>query len=82
MDDIQLQFVFEGEELRRIPWGGRSPRALTRVALGLTLKAQAVKSVSDFVDPEQFDLWLPMKKAPWNYQGAPLLLGFEGDYDG
>jgi len=59
-----------------LPWEGRSPRALTRGYKRFTLKAQAEKSVSDFVgDPGQFDLWLPEKKAPWIYQGAPLLKG-------
>jgi len=57
----------------KTPWEGRSPRALTRGSKMFTLKAQAAKSVSDFVDDDQFDLWLPVKKAPWEYQGAPLL---------
>ncbi len=72
----QLELQLEGDVLvdpRRLPWGGRSPRALTRVALRGILKAQADKSVSNFVDPEQYDLWLPIKKAPWQYEGAPLL---------
>ena len=60
----------------RIPWDGRSPRDLTRVRFSPIFKAQAEKSVSDFVsDENQFDLWLPMEKAPWIYQGAPLLKG-------
>ncbi len=55
------------------PFEGMSPRVLTAgYALGI-LKAQAAKSTSDFVDPEQYDLWLTMEKAPWSYQGAPLL---------
>ena len=57
----------------RIPWEGRSPRALTRSHEVFILKAQAKKSVSDFVGGDQCDLWLPGKKAPWIYQGAPLL---------
>ena len=58
----------------RQPWGGRSPRALTRAYERFTLKAQAAKSVSGFEsDENQYDLWLTIKKAPWNYQGAPLL---------
>ncbi len=67
---------------RAVPWGGSSPRALTRGYKRFTLKAQAAKSVSGFVDPEQYDLWLPMKKAPWIYQGAPLLQDLEEGYDG
>jgi len=57
-----------------LPWGGRSPRALTRGYERFNLKAQAKKSASDFVDPEQYDFWLPVKKAPRVYRGAPLLL--------
>ena len=61
-------------ELNAQPWGGRSPRALTAGYARFTLKAQAVKSVgADFVDEDQHDLWLPIKNAPWKYQGAPLL---------
>ncbi len=59
----------------RLPWSGRSPRALTQGYKRFTLKAQAAKSVSGFIDPGQYDLWLPIKKAPWAYQGAPLLGG-------
>ena len=64
-----------GLDLGRLPWRGMSPRGLTRVAAGLILKAQAAKSVSEFVDPAQYDLFIPPKKAPWQYQGAPLLVG-------
>ena len=75
---LQLELFEGGLSRSRDPWGGRSPRALTRVALSLTLKAQAAKSVSGDGDPEQYDLWLPIQKAPWRYQGAPLLLDLEG----
>ena len=64
----------------REPWGGASPRVLTAAYKRFTLKAQAAKSASDSVDPEQYDLWRRMKKAPWVYQGAPLLLEMEGDH--
>ncbi len=68
---------------RRIPWGGRSPRGLTAGYAQFTLKARAEKSASDFVsDEEQYDLWLPIKKAPWEYQGAPSLLPLREDYHG
>ena len=58
----------------RVPWGGRSPRALTKAHERFILKTQGAKSVSDFAfDENQYDLWLTIKKAPWRYQGAPLL---------
>ena len=78
------QLVFEGEEWlslgvgHSLPWDGRSPRALTRGYGRFTLQPRAEKSVSDFVsDEDQFDLWLPMKKAPRRYRGAPLLVPFK-----
>jgi len=59
----------------KLPWGGRSPRALTRGYKRFILKPRAKKSVSDFVsDENQYDLWLPVKKAPFVYDGAPSLL--------
>ena len=72
-DQLELWAVREEYGYREVPWRGLSPRALTRVALSGIFKAQAVKSMSDFVNPEQCDLWLPRKKAPWKYQGASLL---------
>ena len=72
MNSCQLTMhavLFEGEA-----WVGRSSRALTRVGLGLILQPGGVKSVSDFVDPAQYDMFPEdSKKAPWAYQGAPLL---------
>ena len=71
----QLQLVFEGEEIVRVPWDGRSPRALTRVGLSLIFKAQAAKSTSDFsIDPDQYDLFGDAKTGPPRYEGAPSLL--------
>ena len=76
------QFLLEGfglVDLARQPWGGLSPRVLTTGYERFTLKAQAEKSVSDFVsDENQHDLWLAIKKAPAVYAGAPLLLPLEG----
>ncbi len=71
LDSAQLSLrLFPGE-----PWEGRSPRGLTRVGLGLILKAQAVKSASDFRDPLQLDLF-PRRRQRTSYQSrtAPLLL--------
>ena len=72
MNSCQLTMhavLFEGEA-----WLGRSPRALTRVGLGLILQPRGVKSVSDFVDPAQYDMFpADSTDGPWVYQGAPLL---------
>ena len=78
-DRLQLSlWGSEEAEHSQAPWGGRSPRELTSAYTRFTLKAQADKSVSDFVDVDQYDLWLTIKKAPWIYQGAPLLKALEG----
>jgi len=51
---------------------------LTAAYERFTLKAQADKSViANDCDENQFDLWLPVKKAPWKYQGAPSLVPLE-----
>ncbi len=63
-----------GYDVRSLPWSGRSPRGLTRVALGLILKPRGEKSVSDFVDPDQCVLRLTGRRVPREYRGAPLLL--------
>ena len=80
-------FCFEGfedvcEHASWLPWGGQSPRALTAGYERAILKAQAAKSTSDFVDPEQIDFWLPREKGPPVYRGAPLLLPFDGGHNG
>ena len=61
------------EELDASPWGGRSPRSLTRVALGFIFEARAAKDERFFVDPDQLRFSFLGDKAPWKYQGAPLL---------
>jgi len=66
--------LFEGGlAVLRLPWNGRSPRALTRGHRRFILKAQADKSMGDFVDPAQGDLWPEWTEGPF-YEGAPLLL--------
>ncbi len=72
---VQLELSLDDVRLQRVvaPWKGVSPRVLTRAYERFTLKAQAAKNTSGCVDPDQYDLWLPAKKAPWIYQGAPLL---------
>ena len=70
----QLSLFPAEAERAALPWGGKSPRVLTAAYVRFTLKAQAAKSTSDFVDPEQYDFWLPSPKAPEIYSGAPLLV--------
>ncbi len=60
-----------GDEVVVVPWGGRSPRGLTRAALSLFSRQEPPKSVSEFVDPEQGDLF---KKAVSRTRGAAPLL--------
>ncbi len=79
------QLALEGilsqcEYCTSIPWGGRSPRDLTRARNSPIFKAQAEKSMRDFVsDENQYDLWLPVKKGPLVYRGAPLLKDLPGE---
>lgn len=52
------QLVLELNDLRlRIPWEGRCPRGLTKGSKLLFLRQEPPKSVSEFVDPEQGDLF-------------------------
>jgi len=62
-------------ELSKQPWGGRSPRALTRGHGRVILKAQAGKSASDFVRAGQGDLFEAVaEERAFVYEGAPLLV--------
>jgi len=67
LDDVRLQLVVE-------PWGGLSPRALTRGYERFNLKAQAAKSVSEFVSCDQLEFWPAQIEGPPVYLGAPLLI--------
>ncbi len=65
LDDVRL----------RLPWNGRAPRDLTRVALSGIFKARAVKSASDFVRDDQLGLFeARQKEGPRRSPGAPLLI--------
>ena len=69
------QLDFWQEELEALPWSGVSPRALTRASKALVFKRERQKDDRFFVDPDQLAIvWRRQKKAPWAYQGAPLLL--------
>ena len=56
------------------PWGGQSPRALTRAAKALFLRREPQKDDSFFVDPNQYDLFLAVIPGRFRYGGAPLLV--------
>ncbi len=67
----QLELALDDVRLK-IPWEGRSPRGLTRVRISSIFKAQAEKSVSDFVNPDQIEMSQLRQESPL-YEGAPLL---------
>ena len=67
------QFDLFPEEVERLPWGGQSPRALTRINSGLFLRREPQKDDRFFVDSDQIEIWPSTINAPWIYQGAPLL---------
>jgi len=74
VDSYQLD-LFEGEleAIRRLPWGGVSPRALTRGHLAIIFKPQGDKSTSAILsDPAQYEIW-PANEVPWRYAGAPSI---------
>ena len=62
-------------EVSRTPWRGQSPRGLTRVACSSIFKAQAAKDALIVSDSLQLEIFPSGEKAPWIYQGAPLLKG-------
>jgi len=69
----QLRLPFP-EELDA-PWGGQSPRVLTRGHLVVIFKPRGGKSVSDFVDPAQIDMFPEASDGPpHQYAGAPCLV--------
>ncbi len=71
---ISTQLDLWTGEIDRVPWAGRSPRELTRGRKFLFSRREPQKSVSDFVDTAQLELWPPTEKAlRFVYRGAPLL---------
>ena len=73
MNSSQLELELEDVRVR-VPWDGRSPRALTRCAMRPIFKARAAKKHERIcLDPFQLEFALTGEKAPWVYQGAPLL---------
>ncbi len=71
MNSEQLSLGLFSEE----PWDGQSPRYLTRGRKALFLRQEPQKSVSEFVDPDQYDIWpTSPERPPVIYRGAPLLV--------
>lgn len=58
----------------RIPWGGQSPRALTKINMSLFSRREPQKDDSFFIDPNQYDLFRAAIKGRPQYGGAPSLL--------
>ena len=58
----------------RVPWGGSSPRSLTRAARALFSKRELQKDDRFFVDPDQLTLFPEAIVGPRRYGGAPCLL--------
>ena len=73
----QRQLELElGDVVLRIPWCGQSPRELTRVRIELFSRRKAQKSVSEFVDPAQIEIWPEHVEGPGSSAaGAPFLKG-------
>ena len=70
---------FELDLFPGVPWGGCSPRALTRVQISLSLR-QEPPSHEVYLDSAQLDFWpggsraTKRKKAMGKQPSAPLLL--------
>ena len=60
-------------EVDALPWGGRSPRALTRGFAVSIFKARAVKGRPQLRWDDQLDFFAAPDEGPL-YQGAPSLL--------
>ncbi len=71
-DSDQLD-LFE-EEIRRLPWRGRSPRELTRGFKALFLGHTPREHERFFASPDQYELELATKKGPRRPAGASLLI--------
>ncbi len=70
----QLELALD-DSRARVPWEGRSPRALTKGSKVVILRTRAAKSCLGPGQIELFGAGLSTEEAPWIYQGAPLLSG-------
>ncbi len=67
---LELEVAHRDESL---PWGGRSPRGLTKARKGLFLRQEPPKSVSEFADPDQIEMFAQRQIRPLYEGPAPLL---------
>ena len=67
----------------RLPWGGHSPRSMTRGALTrvLFLKRERREDDRFFADEDQLEMFTGDRRAP-PYGGSPTLLPLPGREDG
>ena len=72
---------FELDLFPGVPWGGRSPRGLTRVQISLFLRQEPPPHAVPEVDPRQLELWRDKGKGRGKKRqelvfapGAPSLL--------
>ncbi len=72
-DGEQLELALEDRRVK-VPWEGRSPRGLTRVALGFIFDPRGKKKHKRNRDPSQMEMFGGPSKGPPRYGGAPLLL--------
>jgi len=67
-------FGFELPGVPAAPWGGRSPRGLTRGANLIILRQEPQKDDRNRFDPNQYDLFRAAIPGRSRYGGAPSLL--------
>ncbi len=73
-DQLEM-FGLEVPARVRVPWGGVSPRDLTREGIRRIFQARRKKGRPECISPGQLDMFDQMDvKAPRSYRGAPLLL--------
>ncbi len=79
-DGVFRQLDFWPLEVAALPWGGRSPRELTRSFNTFIFEARADPVTCRFRDPNQLQLSLERRSDSQGpvYDGAPLLLPLTG----
>ena len=61
-------------ELASLPWRGRNPRGLTRIAIALSLRREPQNDDGFVADPNQYDLFRAAIPGLPRYGGAPTLV--------